>query len=401
MHRIVSLLGISILVCSLCSAASRTRTITVSAPDHDYSQVPVSVLVTPPPGTITFILSTSDGRDVPCQTSTIGRKTKVAWILNSLTEGMSQTYRLDFSSGPVRRLGSMPAEVRQRTPGTEDVMLGGELFTTYRFADGPKPYCYPIIGPIGAPVTRSYPMKKVEGETTDHPHHRSWWFTFGSVNGIDFWSESDKAGRIVHRKFEALEGGHVMGRIKELNDWIAPDGHKVCEDVREIIVYNVPGERLMDFNVTIRATDGPVTFGDTKEGMMAFRVADSMAADRGGHIVNSRGQKDADAWGMPAEWVDYYGQVNGKTVGIAIMDHPSSFRHPTYWHVRTYGLFAANPFGLKDFPNGKGKDGSYTIPKGGEMRFRYRILIHEGTTEQADIARVAAGYSDPPVVSIR
>jgi len=289
----------------------------------------------------------------------------------------------------------------EKVTNTVGVFISRSSFTTLNFADGPKPYFYPIMGPTGDPVTRSYPMQKVEGETSDHPHHRSWWFTHGSVNGIDFWSESEKAGRIFQTKIELLESGDVMGRIRTANDWVAPTGETVCQDVREVRIYNTSNGRLLDFNVTIRAMEGPVTFGDTKEGMMGFRVASSMDADRGGHIVNSRGQKDADTWGMPAEWCDYYGPMYGRTVGIAVMDHPSSFRHPTYWHVRTYGLFAANPFGLKDFPNGKGKDGSHTIPAGGEMRFRYRIFIHEGTTDQANIARVQAGYAAPPVVSVR
>jgi len=45
-----------------------------------------------------------------------------------------------------------------------------------------------------------------------------------------------------------------------------------------------------------------------------------------------------------ADWCDYYGSIGGKTVGIAMFDHPSNPRHPTTWHVRDYGLFAANPF---------------------------------------------------------
>lgn len=268
-----------------------------------------------------------------------------------------------------------------------EVRIDGKLFTRYVFAGAPKPYCYPIIGPIRlGRITRSYPMEKVAGESNDHPHQRSFWFTFGDVNGIDFWSEAPTAGKIIHRGFEKLDGGVIRTR----NDWIAPDGKKVCEDVRELRI----SDQTIDFKITIKASNGPVKFGDTKEGMMGIRVADTMSVDKGsGHIVNSRGQKDADAWGKQAEWCDCYGPVDGKMVGIAIMDHPTSFRYPTYWHVRTYGLFATNPFGLKAFTNGKIADGSYTIPAGKKITFRYRILIHEGTTEEAKIAEAYSKYA--------
>lgn len=377
-----------------------TRTVVVTAKNHDYADLPVRALMTPPSGFKGVMVRSADGAVVPCQYKAEGSKISLMWILDVLEKGSSRTYRVEFTSIPVTR--SCEGVYVKRSGNTVVVKIDGQAFTTLRYGDGPKPYFYPIIGPTGDPVTRNYPMRKVEGETSDHRHHRSWWFTFGSVNGIDFWSESDKAGKILQTKLESQESGPVMGRIRTLNDWVAPDGRTICRDAREIRIYNTASGRLLDFDITIRATEGPVTFGDTKEGMMGFRVASSMDVDRKqGHIVNSRGQKDADAWGMRAEWCDYYGPVNGKTVGIAVMDHPSSFRYPTYWHVRTYGLFAANPFGLKDFPNGKGKNGSHTIPKGGELRFRYRIFIHKGTTEQARIARVADGYREPPGVSVK
>ena len=74
-----------------------------------------------------------------------------------------------------------------------------------------------------------------------------------------------------------------------------------------------------------------------------------MELDEGGQIINSNGLTDTKAWGQAAPWVDYSGMVDGQRLGIAILNHPSSFRFPTHWHVRTYGLFAANPFGLRDF----------------------------------------------------
>ena len=85
-----------------------------------------------------------------------------------------------------------------------------------------------------------------------------------------------------------------------------------------------------------------------------------------------------------------------ETVGIAILNHPSSFRWPTYWHVRTYGLYAANPFGDKSFTGRSGDDGSYTLPAGKKLLLRYRLLLHRGDWQQARIAQLYADYAREP-----
>jgi hypothetical protein len=81
-------------------------------------------------------------------------------------------------------------------------------------------------------------------------------------------------------------------------------------------------------------------------------------------------------------------------MGVAILNHPSSFRYPTTWHVRDYGLFAANPFGYKDF--GIDKEGSHTIAAGESIYLAYRVILHEGTTEEAEIAKAFTRYAEPP-----
>jgi hypothetical protein len=91
---------------------------------------------------------------------------------------------------------------------------------------------------------------------------------------------------------------------------------------------------------------------------------------------------------MPAKWVDYTGPVDGETVGIAILSHPKSFRPNTRWHVRGYGLFAANPFGHKDFPKPElSKQGETTIPKGDELTLHYRVLLHRGETNKEELEK--------------
>ena len=150
----------------------------------------------------------------------------------------------------------------------------------------------------------------------------------------------------------------------------------------------------IDFDVTMKASDGPLKFGDTKEGSFGLRVAETMKVDakQGGQIVNSEGQQDAAAWGQPAAWCEYHGPVNGKTVGIAVLNHPQSFRFPTYWHVRTYGLYAANPFGLKDFTKGK-LDGNHQVEAGQSLLLCYRVLIHKGDEKEGQVAEAFTRYA--------
>ena len=162
---------------------------------------------------------------------------------------------------------------------------------------------------------------------------------------------------------------------------------------------------VLDYEVELRATHGEVVLGDQKDGGMGIRVAESMrvlkprvkgqkTAPRGeGHIVTSEGARDAEAWGKRAKWCDYYGPVEGKTVGVAIFDHPANPRHPTWWHVRTYGLFTANPFGLSSFEKNPDKNvGNFTIPAGQSVTFRYRFYFHEGDEKQGRVEEQYAAY---------
>ena len=78
---------------------------------------------------------------------------------------------------------------------------------------------------------------------------------------------------------------------------------------------------------------------------------------------------------------------------MAIFDHPGNPAHPTYWHARGYGLFAANPFGVRDFTGDKSANGAVRVKAGDSLRFRYRVLIHPGPTDPAALTRAYAQYT--------
>jgi hypothetical protein len=271
------------------------------------------------------------------------------------------------------------------------VKIDGQPFAEYLTRAGHQPAVWPVIGPTGQAMTRSYPDGPLlEGEMDDHPHHHSLWFTHGDVNGRDFWTNHDHSHQnteIQHREFVALEGGDT-GKIVTRNDWL-DDGKKMLEDERTLVFGEDEFGRYIDFLVTLNASEGDVTFGETKEGSFGIRTNAPLTVDskKGAHVVNDRGMMDGKAWGMYADWIDDYGPVDGEVVGIAMFNHPDNYQHPTRWHARTYGLLAANPFGEDDFPKDESypKQGPKTLAKGEKLPLRYRVLLHKGDPQQAKV----------------
>ncbi len=291
------------------------------------------------------------------------------------------------------------------------VQIDGKPYTTLFYGpDTMKPYMYPLRAASGKIVTRGYPMEKIEGESTDHPHHRGLWFGHGSVNGFTFWDnevsqKTAKTGHMTLKHVDRLTSGKKSGSLAIQFEWQDAQGKPLLLESRKMIFYGGAKDRIVDFDATLTAIE-TAKFVDTKEGIFAIRLAsglespsrDSLPSPKRTGVMTSStgGHGEKEIWGRQAEWVDYAGDVEGEKLGIAILDHPENFRHPTYWHARGYGLFAANPFGLHDFLNDKTADGSKTLEAGQSMRFRYRVIIHSGDTASANLAdkykQYAAGH---------
>lgn len=316
----------------------------------------------------------------------------------------------------VRPAAATEVTLREDPDGVS-VMIDGELFTKYVTGDAStnKPYFFPVIGPGGKEMTRAYPMRDVPGEAQDHPHHRSLWFGHQFVNDFDTWHEEltlaqrakgDEAKLAEYRKKlgatknrEILEASHAGGRarLRVASDYLDASGERMAEDVRTFVFSVGPdGARILDVEIVFTGVADSVTFSDAKDAGLSVRVAHAMSvkADQGGRIVTSDGHEGEEAWGKRAVWCDFNGPVEegGATYGIAILNHPSSLRHPTPWHARTYGLFTANPFGLNSVA-GEEQDGAVVLKKGESFTLRHRIIFHEGDEKQARIAEAWTVYA--------
>ena len=294
------------------------------------------------------------------------------------------------------------------------VLIGGTNFTTYYFgSNSSKPYMSPLRSAQGTILTRGFPMRTdIPGERHDHPHHRALFFAHGDINGIDFWGEQQLSpaaqtaggkfyssedlpkGRTVFRRLDEAKSNGRSGTLQAEFDLAGTDGNSLATEIQEYTFRGDNSTRVIDCTFTLIADKGvAVKLGDTKEGTFAIRVVNGLT-EPGLKMVNSEGKVGVDQiWGKRANWVDYSGEVDGESVGIAIFDNPANIKHPTYWHARDYGLFAVNPFGEHDFYHDPKRDGSVTIPRGHSLTLRYRVLIHHGDATEAQVAEAWRRYA--------
>ena len=292
-----------------------------------------------------------------------------------------------------------------------EVAIGSRPFTTYYLSPAvSKPYLMPLETPSGVIVTRPFPVvNELPGndvnEKSFEPHQRPLYFAHGNVNGLDFWEEevfdwymTDHArqpyGHMGLKKVEQAAQDGTAATVRARFRLLDPNQRQIAEETQSFTFRGDAKTRTIDCEFVIFATDGPVVFGDAKEGTFAIRLNQELSKPND-HMLNSLGKRGEPAiWGKPADWVNYSGTVGGKPVGIVVFDAPDSFHHPTPWMAREYGLLAANPFGLRKFTGDKNKDGSWTVSEGQSIRFRYRVVIYDGEMTPDELARAYAQYAD-------
>jgi hypothetical protein len=288
-----------------------------------------------------------------------------------------------------------------------DITIDGKPFTSYIWPTTlKKPVLYPLRTAAGTVVTRGFPLEQRAGERVDHPHHAGLWFNYESVNGLDFWNNSDaikpgnapKMGTILHRSIVSAKGGPQQGELDVETDWVTFDQKVLLKENTHFVFRGGPGFRSVDRIATLRALDEKVDFKDEKDGLLGLRVIRALEipsdkpevySDASGHVttvakldntgvngtyLTSEGKKGDAAWATRGRWCNLSGLVGDEPVTITILDHPANPGYPTYWHARGYGLFAANPLGQKIFSEGK-QELNFSLAPHGSATFRYRILI--------------------------
>ncbi len=300
--------------------------------------------------------------------------------------------------------------VQNETAQKVDVMVDGELFTSFIYPDTlDKPVLFPINTSQGNTITRGWPLAPKSGERFDHPHHIGLWFNYGDVNGLDFWNNSyaipaDKKanyGHIVLTKINSISATGSTGKLEVTQEWKNEGGETLLEEKTTFIFNAEDSNRSIERISTLKAINEAVSFTDNKEGMLALRVARELEhpstkpelfTDASGKVTDvpsmnnegitgmytsSNGKKGDDVWGTRGDWVELAGKIGEEPISVIIYDHPGNVGYPTYWHARGYGLFAANPLGQKAMSEGK-EELNYKLEKGESMTFKFKVDIISG-----------------------
>lgn len=326
----------------------------------------------------------------------------------------------------------LAGQVRAAAPSVEfvegddsiDVVIDGRPFTCYLHGDKlTKPVLVPVRTPSGIEVSRRYPLVEMPGGSMDHAHHEGIFFAVDLVNGVKFWNNADPPPQIRHAEITDMNGGPGEGKLSTVSHWVDDKGNTLLEEKRTMVFSagRHKGEYAIDMSIDLKAIGEGVLFEDIEEGMFAIRVSDYLRESDSSKTLRPDGQIPAEsisgtgryfssngdetaknAWGKRARWVALQGVRAGKVVGVAIMNHPASMNYPTYWHVRDYGLFSANPLGQGDFQRqmprkyrkNKVMPLNLRLEPGETAHFRFLVIVYEGIRTAEQIERRFREFAD-------
>jgi len=280
-------------------------------------------------------------------------------------------------------LGSnaQPAVTAVKSNSKIDILINNNLFTSYIFSQDEKyPFFFPVNGPSNASVTSM--------RNGNYPHHSSLFFGCDKVNGGNYWQEGLDRGQIISLRAEIIESDGDRVVIEDECIWKRPGANSPIKDLRKITVQALSDEVFqLDFDVTMEMLLD-VTILKNNHSLFSGRMDPDLAVINGGVMINAEGQRsEKGTFGQASPWIDYSGKRGDKIEGMAIMQHPSNKWYPSPWFTRDYGFFSPTPMYWPE------DDKGILLKKGEVIKLRYRVLVHSGNHDAADIAGHFIDYS--------
>ncbi len=260
------------------------------------------------------------------------------------------------------------------------VTVDGKLFTCYKFDQSQKyPYFWPVLGPVSG--------QSVTTETSQpYPHHHSLFFGCDRVNGGNYWQDTNERGQILSQGPKIVQSADGKVILADECLWKQPGKEPIIRDRRTIVI-TAPSEslRVIDFQIEMEPLVD-IRILNTNHSLFSARVVPELAVTAGGTLVNAEGKTtEKGTFNVASPWCDYSGTRSGVTEGIAIFQHPSNRWYPSKWFTRDYGFFSPTPMNWLE-------GGQLDLPKGEKLALNYRVVVHSGNSQQADIPALFDAY---------
>ena len=248
-------------------------------------------------------------------------------------------------------------------------------------------YFDPVNTPSGERVTNVAP--------DDHPHHRGIFFGFlnsefhtpadfskatgnhpvraFSVVRADFFSwglYAPREGRVIqNRDVKLISADAKHAQLEIHNDWLV-ENKKMAEETDEVTVTERDGVNVIDIAYKLKPLVDYVleeaSFGGFA--VQGMKYGDWYYSAAYGKVTLPPPTYSYPDSNWPSEpWYDYTVRLksDGKTVGVAVLDHP--LNPPTRWQNTVWML---NPC-ITTF-------GDTTIHPDAPLVLRYRVVVHDG-----------------------
>ena len=267
-----------------------------------------------------------------------------------------------------------------------------EPIVTQNAAPGHRPFLHPIVAPDGRGLaTQSSP--------DHHPHQTGLYWGFTRVNGEPM--DEDTLRQWFYRRDKPEDIARAVGRdyFHNLGSdyWRRDSAMVVTESGAEVkwqTVYGMldaEGNAFMTEtqNWTMRAEEDrfildlewageahtDVSINEMYYGGLFLRMP--WHEEIAGEAVNAARQRNAQAEGQRATWVDVGMQVEGREnlLHVAIFDHPMNIGFPQTWRVD--GQLGVGP--------ARARMGDWHIPEGATEFIRHRLIVYTGELNDLEL----------------
>lgn len=253
------------------------------------------------------------------------------------------------------------ALIQDENAGTISVMVAGNKSPVLIQHAKPdfRPYIHPLIAPDGKGELTEY-------SPSHHKHQTGIYWGFTNVNGRDYFHNPGE-GYWKKRSAFIVEGKGAQVKWQTIYDLLDAQGNAVLTETQNWLM-NIDSGRYKIALEWKGEAKTDVTIGKYDYGGLFVRMPWKKGIN--GEVVNQARQKNQEAEGQRAMWVDVGMQVEGRDdlAHITIFDHPQNRGYPIHWRVD-------NELGIGPAPSRKE---DIKITKGETEIFRHQLFVYSG-----------------------